>query len=105
MSYTVNANGVKVYAYGEEMNEECAYDYRVTASPEIARNTKEQGEFWKHLYAGIRPSKSMTTRTITLMNMTIGMRMIMKMTIYIVIFPIQRIRAAFCPFAEIGRAQ
>lgn len=51
-------NGSRVWVYGEEVNMECVYDYRMTANPDIAQNTKAQGEFWKHLYAGIKPTNS-----------------------------------------------
>jgi len=46
------------YAYGPELNEECVYDYRVTANKDIAKNTLEQGDYWKHLYKGIKPTNS-----------------------------------------------
>ena len=52
-----NENSFFYYFNDDDVNWECVYDYRVTASPEIAKNTKAQDDYWRHLYAGIKPSK------------------------------------------------
>ena len=52
-----NENSFFYYFNDDDVNWECVYDYRVTANPEIAKNTKAQDDYWRHLYAGIKPSK------------------------------------------------